>query len=138
MFEYIEFIICYGEGVSPEDVKREDRAKELVFARHLIMYFSVILGVGSYAMIGELMGKDHATISHALKAIANYIGTDKSVKAKIGYYDKLLRKVVKLTAKTDDLRGVLKPLEEQISELEQRCINLSLQVAFLKTKVLTT
>lgn len=135
MYEYIEFIICYGEGITPAQVKEETRKKEVVFARQLIMYFCVLFKVGSYAYIADIFGgKDHATVSHSIKAINNYIDTDKRKKGKIEYYDMLIRKVIHLKTKTDDLKDLLKPLEKEISDLEQRCINLTLQLAFLKKK----
>lgn len=137
MYEYIEFIICYGQTISTDQVKQETRKEEIVYARQLIMYFCVMFKVGSYVFIGNLVGgKDHATVSHALKTIENYCDTDKIKKAKIDYYESLIRKVIKLTEKTENLKDVLKPLEEEISLLEQRCINLTIQLAFLRTKTL--
>lgn len=135
MYDYIEFIICYGEGVTPADVKGETRKGEIVFARQLIMYFSVQNKVGTYAFIAECLGgMDHATVNHSLKVIKNYITTDKAKKSKIDYYTQLLGKVIILATKKDQLIDLLKPLEEEISALEARCINLNIQVAFLKQK----
>jgi hypothetical protein len=135
MYEYIEFIICYGEGITPDQVKEETRKKEVVFARQLIMYFCMKFKVGTQAAVGEMLGnKDHATVLHAIKSINNYMDTDKAKKGKIEYYEMLIRKVIHLKTKTDNLKDLLKPLEKEISELEQRCINLTLQLAFVRSK----
>lgn len=136
IYDYIEFIICYGEALKPEEIKLETRKGEIVYARQLIMYFSVLFKAGTYGFIGEkLGGKDHATVNHALKTINNYIHTDKIRRAKIEYYKKLIEKVLLLSQKTVDLKAAMEPLEKEISALEQRCINLTLQIGFLKEKV---
>ena len=141
MYEYIEFIICYGEGITPDEVKIKTRKAEIVFARQLIMYFSMKFKVGTQGFIGNLTGgKDHATVIHSIKTINNYIETDKKKRFKIEYYEKLLGKVLdlELASKTSDIKRVLKPLEKQISDLESRCINLSLQLTFLKKQTAIT
>lgn len=136
IYDYIEFIICYGEALKPEEIKVETRKGEIVYARQLIMYFSVLFKAGSYSSIGEkLGGKDHATVNHAIKAINNFIDTDKNRRSRIEYYKKLIEKVLFLSKKTVDLKAAMEPLEKEISALEQRCINLTVQVAFLKEKV---
>lgn len=136
IFDYIVFIICYGEGFKPEEVMIETRKAEVVFARQMIMYFSVSFKAGTLAWIGERTGgKDHATVLHSVKAINNYIDTDSRKRAKISYYRALIEKVIRLSKKTVDLKAAMEPLEKEISALEQRCINLTLQVSFLKEKV---
>jgi len=135
MYEYIEFIICYGQGIKPEEMKEETRKEEVVYVRQLIMYFCRKYNIGSLRAIGEMTaGKDHATVSHSVKTINNYIDTDKVKKVQIEYYDMLLGKVLTLAKQKDDLKELMKPLEKEISELEQRCINLTLQLAFLRKK----
>ena len=136
MYDWIEFIICHGEGLTPEIVKQETRKGEIVYARQLIMYFSVLNDVGTYKWIGEqLGGKDHATIIHAVKVINNYRDTDKTKKAKIDYYEKMIDKIKGLNKQGELVKTLVRPLEKEISELEARCINLTLQIAFVKTKL---
>lgn len=135
MFEFIEFIICYGEGFTPEQVREVTRKQEIVYTRQLIMYFSKEYNVGSYAFIASKFEQDHATVNNALKVVKNYMDTDKEKKVKVEYYDKLIYKLNSLYKKSVDLTKVLDPLEKQISELEARCINLTLQLAFLKNNL---
>lgn len=121
MFEYIEFIICFGEGITTEQVKQVTRKSEIVFARQLIIYFAVKYKTGTYATVGSLVGgKDHSTVCHSLEIINNYIETDKAKRAKIEYYDDLIGKVLGLAKKTDDLKDIFRPLEQEVSELTKK------------------
>lgn len=135
IYYFIQFIICYGEGFKPEELLNETRKQEYVFARHLIMYFAVKFKVGTLGYIGAKIGKDHATVLHSIKAINNWMETDKLKKAKIDYYDSIIKRVINISEKNIDLKAAMEPLEKEISALEQRCINLAVQVAFLKEKV---
>lgn len=131
MYEYIEFIICYGEKLTPDQVKDKTREKEVLFPRQLIMFYCVQRGVGTLRKIGELTGGyDHATVLNAVKSINNYIETDREKREKIEYYGMLIEKVVNLRKKAQELLGFLDPIEKDLSELEQRYLRLRL--AFLK------
>jgi DNA repair ATPase RecN len=135
MFEYIEYTICAGEGLQPEELKDRSRDGEFVFVRYLIIYFAVQLKVGSYKWIAAQYGRDHATVNHAIKAIKNYIDTDKKIKEKIGLYSEILGVVKEVSIKSENLCKMLEPLTKQISELETRCINIGLLVNNLKAEV---
>ena len=121
MFEYIEFIICYGEGINAELVKTPTRKAEILFARQLIIYFAVKYKSGTYAVIGSLVGgKDHSTVVHSIDTIKNYIETDKLKRAKIEYYDTLIGKVLSIAKKADDLKEIFRPIEQEISDLTKK------------------
>lgn len=133
MFEYIEFIICYGEGITTEQVKQVTRKAEIVFARQLIAYFAVKYKSGTLAAIGSLIGgKDHATVFHSVETINNYIETDKAKRAKIEYYDALIGKVLSVAKKTDDLKDILRPLEMEVSDLTKKIDELRAVLAPLE------
>lgn len=136
MFDYIEFVICYGEGFTPNMIREKTRKSEIVYTRQLIMYFCKKYNVDSYKTIASEYGQDHATMSHAIKTIENYIDTDKLKKTKIEYYHKIIEQVVKLSKKGEDIKKMIAPLEKQISEMETRCINLTLQLSFIRKKTL--
>lgn len=141
MYEYIEFIICYGEGITPAQVKEKTREERILYTRQLIMYFCRLFKVGSLSQVGSHFDgengqlKDHATVIHACKVIENYIDTDKIKRAKIEYYCKIINQVISLSKKGEDIKKIIEPIEKQISELEARCINLTLQLAFIKTDI---
>lgn len=135
MFDWIEFIVCFGEKLTPDEVKVNDRDVELVYARQLIFYFARRYDCGTLKWIGERYGRDHATVMHSIKSIENYIDTDKVKKGRIDYYKELIDKVKGLLPKGDEINKMLSPLSKQLSELESRCINLSLQISFLKSEL---
>lgn len=133
MYEYIEFIICYGEGIKAEDMKTATRKAEILFTRQLVIYFCVRYKVASYDVIGQKVGgKDHSTICHTVDAIENYIETDKVKRAKIEYYDNLIDKVCGLAKKTDDLKDILRPLEMEVSDLTKKIDELRAVLAPLE------
>jgi hypothetical protein len=131
-YEIIEMLICLGEGFTAEEIKAETRKGEIVYARQLIMYFSADYKTDSYAVIAGELGLDHATVNHAIKVITNYIDTDKVKCAKINNYRRLLDKLSYFSQRAIDLEKMLSPLEKEISELEQRVLNLTIQIGFLK------
>lgn len=135
MFDWIEFIICFGERLTPDEIKVNDRDGDLVFARQLIFYFAVENKCGTLEWIGSKYKRDHATVLHSVKTIKNYIDTDKVKRQRIEYYKSLIDKVKNLLPKTDEISNMLSPLSSQISDLESRCINLTLQITFLKTEL---
>jgi len=72
------------------------RKREILFARQLIMYYSAHkFKLASYSSVGALCGnKDHATVSHSIAVINNYLDdniiVDKEKREKILFYDKTL------------------------------------------------
>jgi chromosomal replication initiator protein len=67
------------------------RKREIVQARQLAMYFSKKLTKASLATIGLHCGnKDHATVLHACRTVANLQETDKQFKS---YIDELEKKI---------------------------------------------
>lgn len=135
MFEWIEFVCCFGEGITLEKVKTHTRKGEVVFTRQLIFYFSRMYQVGSLENIACRYGWDHATVVHSVKTINNYLRTDKHKTAKIDYYNSLIKKLKDLLPNVDKIANIIDPISKQISELEARSINLGLQIAFLKQEI---
>ena len=135
MFEWIEFIVCFGEGTTPDNIKLRCRDVGLVYPRQLIFYFANFYKCGTLSWIGAKYGLDHATVLHSIKSIRNYIQTDKAKKVRISYYNSLIKKVSDLFPAVNDISKVIDPLARQISKLESRSINLGLQIAFLKAEL---
>lgn len=76
--DYIVNVICNYQSISIEDFYSKSKKRELVQARQLAMYFAKKCTKLSLAEIGKQCGgKDHATVIHALKTIANLLETDK-------------------------------------------------------------
>lgn len=80
--EYIVNVVCNNLNIQIEDFYSKSKKREMVQARQLAMYFAKKFTKCSLASIGqECGGKDHATVIHALKTVANLLETDKKFKA---------------------------------------------------------
>lgn len=78
-FETIERIVCGYYNVTPDQINKKTRKREIVIARQLCHYFSKDGDLGSLSTIGKKFGrKDHATVIHSCKTINNLKETNKS------------------------------------------------------------
>ncbi len=76
--EYIQKVVCDYFNLPIESIQSRTRKREIVQARQLTMYFAKKMTKSSLAIIGWQCGnKDHATVLHACKTIANLSETDK-------------------------------------------------------------
>ena len=79
--EYIINIVCEYFKISPEQLALKTRKRQVVQARQIAMYLAKKYSNASLAAIGQQCGKkDHATVHHACKTIANQMETDKQFK----------------------------------------------------------
>lgn len=79
--EYIQKVICDYFNIPIDSIQSHTRKREIVQARQLTMYFAKKMTKSSLAIIGLQCGnKDHATVLHACKTIANLAETDKQVR----------------------------------------------------------
>ena len=79
--EYVINIVCDYFKISPEQMALNTRKRQVVQARQIAMYLSKKYSNASLASIGQQCGKkDHATVHHACKTIANQLETDKQFK----------------------------------------------------------
>ena len=79
--EYIINVVCDYFKISPEQMALNTRKRQVVQARQIAMYLSKKYSNASLASIGQQCGKkDHATVHHACKTIANQLETDKQFK----------------------------------------------------------
>lgn len=76
--DVIQKTVCDSLGVSVESILSKTRKREIVQARQITMYFAKKLTKSSLAIIGMQCGnKDHATVLHACKTVANMDESDK-------------------------------------------------------------
>ena len=79
--EYIINIVCEYFKITPEQMALNTRKRQVVQARQTAMYLAKKYSNASLASIGQQCGKkDHATVHHACKTIANQLETDKQFK----------------------------------------------------------
>ena len=76
--DYIQKIVCDYFKLPVDSIQSPTRKREIVQARQLTMYFAKKMTKSSLAIIGMQCGnKDHATVLHACKTVANLNETDK-------------------------------------------------------------
>lgn len=89
--DFIQKVVCDYFGLPVDQMHTKTRKREIVQARQVAMYFSKKHTKSSLATIGLQCGnKDHATVLHACKTIANLIDTDKQFRTFVMDIDKKL------------------------------------------------
>ena len=87
--DYIQKVVCDYFNIPIESIQSRTRKREIVQARQLTMYYAKKLTKSSLAIIGLQCGnKDHATVLHACKTVANLAETDKQFRFWIEELDK--------------------------------------------------
>jgi chromosomal replication initiator protein len=89
--DYITKTVCDYFNLPIDSLIVNTRKRETVQARQIAMYFSKSLTKSSLASIGsQIGGKDHATVLHACRTVANLKDTDKNFKV---YLDEIEMKL---------------------------------------------
>ena len=89
--EYILKVVCGHFKMNPDVLNTKSRKREIVQARQLAMYFAKNLTNSSLSVIGMQIGnRDHSTVLHACKTVADLLQTDKQLKA---IYDEIETKL---------------------------------------------
>ena len=90
--DYIQKVVCDYFNIPIDSIQSRTRKREIVQARQLTMYFAKKLTKSSLAIIGLQCGnKDHATVLHACKTVANLAETDKQFSFWIDELEKKLK-----------------------------------------------
>lgn len=75
-FEQIEAIICDVLAISATTVRSKSRKREVVVARQLVAFYAKECCGMTYKLIGlKLGGRDHTTMMHSVKHIADLLDT---------------------------------------------------------------
>jgi chromosomal replication initiator protein len=73
-FERVLSIVSYYTGISQQDIIKKCRKREIIFARHLVCYFSRKFTNLALASIGEHFGgQDHTTVLNADRKIKGFL-----------------------------------------------------------------
>ena len=90
--DYIQKVVCDYFNLPIESIQSRTRKREIVQARQLAMYFAKKMTKSSLAIIGMQCGnKDHATVLHACKQVANMAETDKQFRYWVDDLEKKFR-----------------------------------------------
>jgi hypothetical protein len=93
VIQYIESVICQGEGIEPQELHSKCRKRPLVLTRQLIMNFAVHYGC-TYDKVGEYFDKDHSTVSYVRQLMKDLCFGDKQFSLKLENYQNDLDKVL--------------------------------------------
>ena len=75
------------------DMSSKRRPENIAFARQIAMYLARHMTGSSLNSIGEAFGgRDHGTVLHACRLVANRIQIDSNVRQKVGLLEKQLRR----------------------------------------------
>ena len=79
--EHIRDVVCDHFGLKIEEMLSKRRDRQLAQARQIAMYLAKNFTQHSLSAIGATIGKrDHATVLHACKVVADLMEIDKSYK----------------------------------------------------------
>ena len=73
--------VCEALGVEEDVVFTNSRKKEVVIARHIILYLCKTLTSKSLNQIGNEFGRDHSTVSSAYRTVSKMITNDDRIQA---------------------------------------------------------
>jgi chromosomal replication initiator protein len=91
---HIKICVCNFYNLKPEQLDIVTRKREIVQARQIAMHFGHKYTRFSNSHIAKnIGGKDHATVNHARKTVANLIETDRKFRGEIEQIEKMIIKV---------------------------------------------
>ena len=90
--EYVQKTVCEYFGLKLQDIKAKKRTRDIAFPRQVAMYLCKHLTDSSLSEIGKNFGgKDHSTVIHACKLIAERKDNDEEFEGKIDYLTKKIK-----------------------------------------------
>jgi chromosomal replication initiator protein len=90
-FDEIVTAVCSRFSVRPIDLRSKRRSKNVVMPRQLAMYLCRRLMTVSFPHIGELFGRDHSTVIHAIRVTDRRIKEDPAFQATVERLERSIR-----------------------------------------------
>lgn len=134
MIDKIESIICAGEGFEPREIHNHCREFDIKLTRQMIMYFAKRETKLTLKVIAGYFNLNHATASHALKVMGNYIDTDPAFRAKIESYELEIRRFKRIYKKVDGV-SLFYELQSEVVRMEKRVAELKITLVSLKDDI---
>jgi chromosomal replication initiator protein len=91
-FEDITKVVCEHFSLRLQDLRSKRRTRNVALPRQLAMYFCRRLVGASYPHIGELFGRDHSTVMHAMDVTERRIKNDPGFQATAEQLERSIRK----------------------------------------------
>jgi len=117
-------------SVTGVDIMEATRRRPVVDARAIFYKIYKDMECWSYADIGALFGKDHATVIHGVKAIDSFMVYDKRIKM---LYDRC-KKLYYGEQTIDDYLNKT-DLIEKVSQLDGRILDLNAYIAEMESEI---
>lgn len=83
-------IVCHHFDKSFKTLNTHSRERIYVYPRQVIMYLLKEFSLPSFKSVGEVFGKDHTTVMHAIVAINNLRDTDEKVLNEVKYLESMI------------------------------------------------
>jgi chromosomal replication initiator protein len=90
-FEDVTKAVCEHFSLRPQDLRSKRRTRNVALPRQLAMYFCRRLIGASYPHIGELFGRDHSTVMHAMDVTERRIKDDPAFQATAEQLERSIR-----------------------------------------------
>ena len=85
------YSVCHYYGLSFKEISRPTRKREIVKARQVAMYFLKKYSKKSLASIGAIFKKDHATVLHSCRVVAEDMKSDKFYRNEIKHINEKIQ-----------------------------------------------
>jgi chromosomal replication initiator protein len=90
-FDEIAVVVCDHFSLRPSDLRSKRRSKNVAVPRQLAMYLCRRLLNASFPHLGELFGRDHSTVIHAVNVTGRRIKEDTAFQATVEQLERKIR-----------------------------------------------
>lgn len=97
LVQKLESAVCSAWGIHPARLHEKTRERSVVEPRQLIFWWLERNNIDTLSNIGKYYSKNHCTVLHARRVVANLLETDKEYRQK---YEAATQIYEKLTAKS--------------------------------------
>jgi chromosomal replication initiator protein len=97
----IKRVVCRTYHLSEAELVSKSRYKRIVVPRNLAMYFTRRYTEMSFAAIGEVFGREHATVMHSVRRIERQLREDQ----RFAHQARYLQKKIEAEGQPDPARN---------------------------------
>jgi chromosomal replication initiator protein len=90
-FDEIANVVCDHFSLRPTDLRSRRRSQQVALPRQVAMYLCRRHMNASYPQIGQLFGRDHSTVIHAVTTVEQRLKADAGLQAVLAHLERTLR-----------------------------------------------
>jgi len=124
IFDRIIANVCHDFNVTVEQLKEKNNAGVVVYPRQLIIYLYNKNNLGTNIEVAQFFRKNHATITHSIVTINDYIDTDPIKRKQIELYQSKIKIAIETQSVLDLYKNDVDELQKQLASVEFRYINV--------------